>query len=181
MNIRNSVRMTMLAASVVAAAGPGVDAVAATAPGTLSVTASVANNCTITTNAVAFGAYDPVGANASGGSNLTATGALLVTCTKNDSITLDFDSGANGSGNPLAPARSMHSGTDMLAYSLFWPSAAGAGGTATATPWGTGASSSFVYSATGNQDTINVFGSVAKAQNVPAGSYADTVNVTVNY
>jgi spore coat protein U-like protein len=183
MNIRNSVRMALLATSVLGA-GTALDAMAGSAAGTLSVTATVAANCAFTTNAVAFGTYDPVVTNLTAAK--TATGSLSVTCTTGDSITVDMDQGINGTGTLLAPVRAMGSGVggtggSLLAYSLFFPSAAGAGGTATATLWGTGGATSFAYSATGIAQTINVFGSVAGGQNVPVGSYADTVNVTVNY
>ena len=45
----------------------------------LDISASVAANCTITTGPVAFGAYDPVGANAA--ADLLATGSVTVACT----------------------------------------------------------------------------------------------------
>jgi spore coat protein U-like protein len=179
MKIRNSVRLALLTTTTMLGAGMASDAMAGTTGGTLSVTATVANNCAFTTNAVAFGAYDPVVTNAT--APLTATGSLLVTCTSGDSISIGFDQGGNGTGSLTVPVRAMSSAGNLLAYSLFWPSAAGAGGTATTTVWGTGGGTSFAYSATGAAQTINVFGSVAGGQGVPAGSYADTVNVTVTY
>ncbi|HME38858.1 MAG TPA: spore coat U domain-containing protein [Steroidobacteraceae bacterium] len=184
MSLRKSIRLALLGATAVVGFGSALDATAASpATGTLSVTATVVNNCQFTTNAVAFGNYDPAVANAAAGANLLATGSLLVTCTTGDSITIDFDQGGNptGGSTALVPARQMVSGgTNLLGYTLFWPNAAD-NGTTTATPWGTGAGSSFVFTATGTQETVNVFGSVAKGQNVPAGAYTDTVNVAVNY
>src|SRR5438034_6642043 len=53
---------------------------------TLNVSMSVSNNCTITTSAVAFGAYDPVVANAA--APLDGTGSVIVACTKNTSATI---------------------------------------------------------------------------------------------
>jgi spore coat protein U-like protein len=179
MNIRNSARLALLTTTTMLGAAVALDAMAGTTTQTLSVTATVANNCAFTTNAVAFGGYDPVVTNATAA--LTATGSLLVTCTAGDSIAIGFDQGGNGTGSLTAPVRYMGSGGNLLAYSLFWPSAAGSGGTATTTLWGTGGGTSFTYTATGAAQTINVFGSVAGGQSVPAGSYADTVNVTVNY
>jgi spore coat protein U-like protein len=183
MNIRNSVRLALLATSVLGA-GTALDAMAGSTGGTLSVTATVAANCAFTTNAVAFGTYDPVVVNKTAA--LTATGSLSVTCTTGDAISVDLDQGLNGTGSATVPVRAMGTGTlgvggSQLLYSLFFPTVAGASGAATTTLWGTGGLTSFGYSATGVAQTINVFGSIAGGQNVPTGSYADTVNVTVNY
>lgn len=185
MNKRHAIRMTLLGATAMVGAGSALDAVALTTPGTLSVTATVVDNCAFTTTPVAFGNYDPAVVNAVGGANLTGTGTLLVTCTNGDAISIDLDQGGNPATGSSAtvPLRQMVSGgTNFLAYALFFPSVAGAGGTATTTVWGTGlGTASFGYSATGIQQTINVFGSVAKGQNPLAGSYTDTVNVVVNF
>lgn len=185
MNKRHAIKMALLGATAMVGVGAALDAVAASpATGTLSVTATVVDNCAFTTTPVAFGNYDPAVVNAGGGADLTGTGTLLVTCTTGDAISIDLDQGGNpGTGSSATvPVRQMVSGgTNLLAYSLFWPSAAGAGGAVTATVWGTGGGTSFGYSATGVQQTINVFGSVAKGQNVPGGSYSDTVNVAVNF
>src|SRR5262245_9796185 len=80
---------------VVLAAGSLVSAGSATA--NLSTSASVANNCTISTSAVAFGSYDPVVANAS--ANLDGTGSLTVACTKGANTTIGLDLGGNASGS----------------------------------------------------------------------------------
>ena len=72
---------------------------AASAPSastSLNVTASVANNCTIGTNPLAFGAYDPVVAHAS--ANLDGTGTVNITCNKGAVTTVGLDLGANLSG-----------------------------------------------------------------------------------
>ena len=183
MKLRNAMRMALIGTAAMVGVGSAMDALAASpATGTLSVTATVVNNCAFTTNAVAFGNYDPAVVNAAAGADLTGTGSLLVTCTTGDSISIDFDQGGNGTGTLAAPLRAMvFGGTNLLSYTLFQPSAAGVGGTLTATAWGTGVGPSFAYTASGVQQTINVFGSVAKGQNVPAGAYTDTVNVAVNY
>jgi len=184
MNKRHAIKMALLGATAMVSVGSALDAVALTATGTLSVTATVVDNCAFTTTPVAFGNYDPAVVNAAGGENLTGTGTLLVTCTTGDAISIDLDQGGSPatSSSATVPLRQMVSGgTNLLGYTLFWPSAAGAGGAVTATVWGTGGGTSFGYTATGVQQTINVFGSVAKGQNVPAGSYSDTVNVVVNF
>jgi spore coat protein U-like protein len=183
MHLNKSLRAALTGTAAIAGLCAAQDASAATTTGTLAVSATVVNNCVFTTNPLAFGNYDPAVVNAAGGTALTGNGSLVVTCTTNDSITVDFDAGGNpaGSSTALVPLRQMSDGaSDLLGYTLFWPTTLVAG-TASTTPWGTGTGSSYVFTATGVAQTINVWGSVAKGQNVPAGSYADTVNVTVNY
>jgi spore coat protein U domain-containing protein, fimbrial subunit CupE1/2/3/6 len=69
---------------------------AASATANLGVSATVTNNCTISTTALAFGSYDPVGANASG--NLDGTGTVVVACTKGATATVGLGLGGNASG-----------------------------------------------------------------------------------
>lgn len=94
------------------------DANAGTATDNLTVSASVAANCTITTSAVAFGAYDPVVANAS--TALDATGGVTVTCTSGAStkITLGQGASAKGGSTDAVPLRQMASGGNRLEYFL---------------------------------------------------------------
>ena len=73
-------------------------AFAGSASANLNVTANVAANCTISTSPVAFGAYDPVVANAS--TDLTASGTVTVACTKGTAATIDL---GNGIPDPSQP------------------------------------------------------------------------------
>ena len=77
------------AALVFAAWVTSIRSEAASTSATLSVSASVANNCTISTAALAFSAYDPVVANAS--SNLDATGTVTIACTKGAASTIGLN------------------------------------------------------------------------------------------
>ena len=80
----------------------------------LSVSASVANNCTISTSPLAFGAYDPVVTNAS--TNLDATGTVTVACTKGATATIGLGLGSNASGN----TRRMSDGSrNFLSYAVY--------------------------------------------------------------
>src|SRR5947208_10024354 len=73
-------------------------ALAGSSTGSLSITATVAQTCSVSaTSTLAFGAYDPVVANAS--TALTGTGSVSIKCTKGSSgITVDLDAGAHVSG-----------------------------------------------------------------------------------
>ena len=176
MNIRNSVRFALFATTTMLGAGTTLTAMAATQTSTLSVTATIANVCAIsTTSAVAFGAYDPVTANAT--TPLTATGSLSVTCTSGATepvITLGVGSNANVAGSAAAPQRQMISAGNLLAYFLYQD-------TGYSVVWGNTAGSGESYTGIGTASTLTVYGSIPAGQNVPAGSYADSVVATVTY
>src|SRR5438552_11487927 len=72
------------------------DARSGTATSTLNVSMGVSNNCTISTAAVAFGAYDPVVANAAAA--LDGTGTVTIACTKNTAATIGLGLGSYASG-----------------------------------------------------------------------------------
>jgi spore coat protein U-like protein len=137
----------------------------------LDISASVAANCTITTGPVAFGAYDPVGANAA--ADLLAAGSVTVACTKGSVTTIDLGNGGNLSGG----SRRMASGTDFMNYALYKDAAR-------TQVWGTGLAggTTAAYNAANSSATaITVYGTVPQAQNVSVGAYADTVVATINY
>lgn len=144
---------------------------AASKTANLNVTASVAANCTITTAPVAFGAYDPVGANAA--ADLLATGSVTVACTKGSVTTIDLGNG----GNFSAGSRRMASATDFMNYDLYKDAAR-------TQVWGTGLAggTTMAYNAASVVATVfTVYGTVPMAQNVSVGAYSDTVVATINY
>jgi len=162
-----------VASALSLAASSGVQA--GTATSSLSVTATVSANCTITTQPVAFGAYDPIVANAT--NPLDGTGTVTVTCTNGSAATITLDQGADpaGGSSDAAPLRQMKdSGTDVLAYSLYQD-------TARTTVWGNTTGTGVAVTGTGAVDNVTVYGAVAAGQNVPATSYSDTVTATVTF
>jgi spore coat protein U-like protein len=164
-----------LTAAVAAALAVGAASTtdATTATSNLSVTASVTANCTITTAAVAFGPYDPVVTNAS--TALNGTGTVSVTCTSGASTTVTLGQGLNaGTGSTdAAPARRMTDGaSDYLAYSLY-------SDTNRSVVWAN--TGGVAYTGTGTTTALTVYGAVAASQNVPAGSYTDTVVATISF
>lgn len=168
-------RMLPLAGAVALALGVASSVDAATATSNLSVTASVAANCTISTTAVAFGAYDPIGTNAA--SPLNGTGSVSVTCTNGASttVTLGQGSNANTGSTAAAPLRRLKdSGTNFLSYALY-------SDTGRTTTWGDTAGTGVPHTGTGTLTALTVYGQIPAGQNVPATSYSDTVVATITF
>ena len=157
-------RFTFGALVVFAIAAAGVSARQNTA--TLNVTATVIKNCDISTSDVAFGQYDPLGANLT--TDLTGTGTITMRCTLGEAPRIDIDVPGGG--------RIMTGGTGSLNYQLYKE-----GGRTT--PWTTGASGGVTAAqfATDQAQTLTVYGLIPRAQNVPAGSYSHQLTVTVNF
>lgn len=144
---------------------------AANQTASLTVSATVTNNCTVSTSALAFAPYDPVVANAT--ANLDGSGAVTVACTKGAAPTIGLGTGSGASGN----TRRLSDGAgNYLTYDIYkdsgrsvsWSSSGG--GVLTTTAATSKAARDFT-----------VYGRVAGNQDVPAGSYSDTVVATVNF
>ncbi|EIL87364.1 hypothetical protein UU9_16351 [Rhodanobacter fulvus Jip2] len=175
-------RSTVAAALIAAFAAVSGTAIAGTDTDNLSVSATVTASCTVdSTTEVAFGTYDPVADNASTGIDLTtSSGAIATTCTNGSSATITLGQGANSDtgSTDTAPLRRMVGATntdEYLSYSLCQDS------TACATVWGNDAGTGQVVTGTGASDSVVVYGSAPKGQNVKADTYSDTVLVTVTF
>jgi spore coat protein U-like protein len=137
----------------------------------LNVSASVVANCTISTLPIAFGAYDPVVTNAT--TNDDAAGSVIVACTKGTAATIGLGLGSNASGTTR---RMKDATTDYLSYELYQE-------TGRITVWGTTGTALLSIGAAPSKAarTFTVYGRIPSAQDVPAGSYSDTVQATVNF
>ena len=163
-----------LAGALALAAG---SASAGTVSGSLPVSASVAASCKIASiNAIAFGSYDPANVNAT--TPLDAQGAVNVSCTKGDAVSVTLDQGANATAAStcVAPARQMADGTNRLAYNVY-------SDTGRTTAWGCDTTNSvaFTSASASTPTTLTTYGRVPAGQDVPAGSYADTITVSVAF
>ena len=144
---------------------------AATATANFAVGAAVPAKCTITTAGITFGDYDPVVANAS--ANLDGSGTVSIACTKGSTASIGLNLGANASGS----TRQMTDGsTGYLTYELFSDASR-------STVWGNAAGSWVTPVAAPSKAAraFTVYGRIAANQDVPAGSYTDTVVATVNF
>ena len=157
-----------IAAAGLVIAGLTSAAEAADATASLTVAASVANNCTIATTQLSFGAYDPVGTNAT--ADATGSGQVLIACTKGASATIALGNGGGSDAN----SRRLASGSNFLPYQLYRSDGS--------TVWGSGAGGWVTYNSLSKaQQTMAVQGKIAAGADVPAGTYADTIVATVNF
>lgn len=171
MHARKLLGLAAFGGTAIAAVAFATAASAATATANLGVSATVTNNCTISTAALAFGSYDPVVAHAS--TDLDGTGTVIVACTKGATATIGLGLGSNASGSVR---RMKDSGTNYITYELYQDSGR-------STVWGTAGAALLTPGAAPSKAArdFTVYGRVASNQDVPAGSYNDTVVATVNF
>ena len=156
---------------------------------TFNATASVAAKCVMSNIAnLDFGSYDPVVTNAS--ADLPGNTSFTLTCTKSASPSISLSLGNSNFGGNLAAKRSMNNGTasagNYLSYDLYLPSGVGAPASvsASATLWGDGSSGTAGFAPSVPSvaaQTITIFGAVKAGQDVPVGTYTDSVTATVNF
>jgi spore coat protein U-like protein len=133
----------------------------------INISASVAARCTITATPIAFGAYDPLGVNAT--NPLDASGSVSVTCTRGSAPFVSLSPGNN--------SRQMSNGTGgLLAYQLYKDASRTA-------IWGSVGSEQFAAGAAPDKNarTFTVYGRVEANLDPPTGTYGDVVVATFNF
>lgn len=179
--LKKSALHLLLVAALLATSGV-VDA--ASVSTSIPVSASVSQNCTIsTTSALAFSAYDPIGANATAA--LNATGQISVACSKGATgLTIGMDNGAHVAG----AQRQMLGGVaaNMLQYNIFQPPSNAPNTACTfpgTTAWTATGAGLLTLSSAPNKVTrvYNVCGTIPGAQDVAADTYTDTVGATISF
>lgn len=153
----------VLVTTVALAAGWGVSAQAGTAGASLDMSAQVIDNCTISADPLSASGYDYVVANNSSALDVTST--INVVCTNGTDATIDLGTGNN--------ARKLTDGTNFLNYQLYKESGR-------TNVWGSGIESVSIIG-TGNAQPQTVYARIPGGQNVPVGSYTDTVTATINF
>lgn len=145
--------------------------IAGTDTASLPVAATIADKCKLSNPvSVNFGSYDPVVDNASAA--LDQTGTFDIKCTKGASGVMELGNGSNFS----SPNRRMKdSGTNYLTYDLYTT-------TGRTTVWNDTNTVTYGPASSATNATQTVFGRIPGGQvNAVAGSYTDTVVVTVTY
>lgn len=123
-----------------------------------------AATCNVSPQGVSFGGYDTLSSSA-----LDGVGNIAVSCDASASFTVSLSA-----GNGTYSGRAMSSGAEALSYNLYTDASR-------LIVWGDGSGSTGTVSTTAAAAEIPVYGRIPARQNVPAGSYADTIVVTVTY
>lgn len=127
--------------------------------------------CLISTVPVLFGTYDVFAL-----SPLDSTGSVTYSCTLvlGGTITIDLSRGNAASFQP----RQMRQGSASLNYNLYRD----AGATQI---WGDGTGGTVRYGPVtppeSSPTTVPIFGRILPGQDVPIGSYSDTITATINF
>ena len=134
----------------------------------LGTTAGIAGradaaDCMISTQSMAFGNYDTLSL-----SPLDGIGNVAIDCSAASSFTISL-----GSGNATVEQREMRSGSNTMRYNLY-------SDPARTFVWGDEISETAV-SDTAQRGNYTVYGRVPAKQNLPSGTYADSIVVTVTY
>ncbi|MDB5540741.1 MAG: hypothetical protein JWQ89_2468 [Devosia sp.] len=135
------------------------------------VSLTVEAECTVAADDLSFGTTGIIDGDIDAQANLT------VTCTEGSAYAIGLDAGA-GSGATVATRKLTHTTVpaNTVDYSLFQNAGR-------STLWGNTEGTNTVDSAaaTGAPEIIPIYGRVNGGQNVPTGSYLDTVTATVWY
>jgi spore coat protein U-like protein len=129
----------------------------------------VVTNCQIVVSDLAFGTYDPLGANQN--QQLDGSAAVRVLCTRSASASIEIDAGQSGS----AASRSMTSGSQRVAYQLYRDS------NRTRAWSGESDAIRFVSSSGRDSQQFTVYARIPAGQQVPSGLYTDVVRATVYF
>ena len=156
-----------LAALGAAVASP---ALAATATNTMPVSVNVINSCTVAATPMAFGAPTAIG-----GANIDTTSTITLACTNGSTYDVALDNGLNAasgqrymSNGAATPVKIPYNVSKVSAGGANWGSAVGS------TVTGTAGVTGLV--------TLTAYGRIpSSATSVGAGSYSDTVTVTVSF
>ena len=159
--MRNIVKQILLAG--VAASVMGAAAHAVTATSTFQAKIIIQNDCTVSSpNALDFGTVGLLSTNKDTSMDFT------VTCTNGAAYTISMDNGQNASGS----TNRMKNGTEYVSYELYQDNGY-------TTVWDT--SSTVGGTGTGTAQTYTVYGRVPPQPTPSAGTYTDTVTITVSY
>ena len=119
--------------------------------------------CHVTPQAISFGLFDPLG-----GPTVDGVGTVNVSC----DVPVNFAVGLSA-GNGTFEDRRMLSGAAQLRYNVYTNASR-------SVIWADGIAGSSV-SANGTNVDLTMYGQIAAGQNAPAGTYIDSLVITVSY
>lgn len=146
-------------------------ALAATATNTMPVSVNVINSCTVAATPMSFGAPTAIGS-----ANIDTTSTITLTCTNGAVYDVALDNGLNSASGQ----RYMSNGAATPVKVPYNVSSVSAGGA----NWGSTTGTNTVSGSAGTSGlvTLTAYGRIpSSATSVGAGSYTDTVTVTVTF
>ncbi|WP_010183412.1 Csu type fimbrial protein [Sphingomonas sp. PAMC 26605] len=132
--------------------------------GLLASRPALAASCSVSSSGVNFGAYDPADA-----ADTRGTGTVRLSC--DAAVTASV---ALSGGGRSATDHAMSNGISQLGYGLYTDAQR-------STLWGDGTGGSQTVAFDGTVVDRSVYGAIPARQRVTAGSYADTITLTVSY
>ena len=139
----------------------------------LSYSAAVQAVCTVSTTPVTFGSYDVFSS-----SPLDAEGSITVSCNESPQPTVIVSIETSPNSGSFDPRMmKLTAGSDMLEYNFY-------NDTSRTQIWGDGSGNTFIQSIRVHKKrpwTQPVYGRVPPLQDVSAGSYSETVTVTIEW
>ena len=172
---QSKLKLAIVSAMLVGSAGFSTAGYAATDTATMAVSTAVSMSCTIAAGAMTFASYDPTAA-----VDNDATATIESTCTSGGAavITMSQGSRAQVGSTDAIPLRAMFNGSEGapedLAYYLYSDSAGG-------TVWGNTSGTGKSITADGTAQNFIAYGRIPKNQTVAAGTFNDSVAVTLTY
>jgi spore coat protein U-like protein len=153
-------------AAVCAAAAPA--AMAATATGTLNVSITIAATCTvISATSIDFGTVTAIS------SNLDQNSSLTVNCSSATPYNVGLSAG--GGSDATVGSRKMSNAGNAVSYSLYRDAAR-------TQVWGeTIGTNTVAGTGTGSNQVLTIYGRTPVQPTPPAGSYTDSVTITITY
>jgi spore coat protein U-like protein len=120
--------------------------------------------CSLNVIGLTFGGYDPFSVTDS-----DITGSVSVTCDADTSVQVSLSEGLG-----TFAARQLKSGSSALFYNLYTDAAR-------LSIWGDGSPGTSLVSFSGTAGSYTVYGRIPAGQNVPVGTYGDTITVTLTF
>lgn len=145
------------------------------APLALLLPVAALADCTVSTTGVGFGAYDPFAV-----ADTESTGGVEVTCSNLLGVNISYEIALSTGSSGTFSTREMTSGSAILQYQLYTDSAR-------TTVWGDGSGSTatitdgYLLQLLSRTETYPVYGSLFAGQTSAAGSYVDSITVTLTY
>ena len=151
---------------------------------TVSVNTTVSANCNVSTSALSFGAYDPIGTQKTNNLDV-GTNQITIACVQGSAPTIAFNLGLNASGSTRRMKEA--STIDYLTYELYQPPSSSPNTacnfSGSLVVWGSSGSNLFTPSAPPSKASRSFYicARVPSAQDPGVGTYNDTVTATVNF